>query len=71
MKRQWHVRREVMERPDAQRRWDRAYQNLLQWTLATERRAAVLQPKHTEEVYHAASSLHPGLDLSAGSASDH
>jgi hypothetical protein len=30
MKHQWHVRREVMERPDAQRRWDRAYQNLLQ-----------------------------------------
>jgi hypothetical protein len=69
MKRQWHVRREVMERPDAQNRWDRAYQSLLRWDLATERRA-VLQPNHMEEVYHAGSGLRPGLDLSAGSASD-
>ncbi len=70
MKRQWHVRREVVERPDAQQRWDRAYQSLLRCSLETERRA-VLQPKHAEEVYHAGSSIHPGFDLSAGSASDH
>ena len=29
MKRQWRVCRQVKEHPDGQRRWDRAYQNLL------------------------------------------
>lgn len=70
MKHQCHVHREVVERPDAQQRWDRAYQSLLRWNLETERKA-VLQPKHAEEVYHAGSSIRPGFDLSAGSASDH
>ena len=31
MQRQWKVRREVTECAEAQRRWDRAYQYLLQW----------------------------------------
>ena len=30
-KRQWSIRRSTTEAPDAQRRWDRAYQQLLQW----------------------------------------
>ena len=28
----WRVRRRPSSRPDAQQRWDRAYQHLLQWT---------------------------------------
>src|SRR5215204_1756786 len=36
MKRQWHVRRETVERPDAQGRWDRAYQTLLRWSLEND-----------------------------------
>lgn len=28
--RQWQVRRQFLETPDAQRRWDLAYQHLLQ-----------------------------------------
>ena len=39
MKRQWHVRREAVERPDAQGRWDRAYQSLLRWSLENEQEA--------------------------------
>ena len=70
MKRQWHVRREAVERPDAQQRLDRAYQSLLRWNLETERRA-LLQPNRKGEVYHAGSGIRPGFDLSAGSASDH
>ena len=31
MKRQWSICRQVKEEPDGQRRWDRAYQLLLQW----------------------------------------
>ena len=29
-KRQWRIRRSTIEVPDAERRWDRAYQQLLQ-----------------------------------------
>lgn len=32
-RRKWSIRHEWIETPDAQRRWDRAYQYLLQWSL--------------------------------------
>ena len=32
MKREWRIRRELLAAPDGQRRWDRAYQELLAWT---------------------------------------
>lgn len=36
MRRTWQVRRDVVEQPDGQARWDRAYQLLLRWgTVAT------------------------------------
>lgn len=35
MKRKWEVRRNLVQRTDGQRRWDIAYQRLLQWTQAT------------------------------------
>ncbi len=31
--RQWKSTRQFLERPDAQRRWDQAYQCLMSWTL--------------------------------------
>lgn len=31
MKRQWRIRRQLIESSDGQRRWDRAYQCLLRW----------------------------------------
>ena len=34
MKREWKLRREFQERPDAQQRWDRAFQHLLLWVVA-------------------------------------
>ena len=37
MKRQWNILREAVERPDAQGRWDQAYQSLLRWSLENER----------------------------------
>jgi len=33
MKRQWKVRRQFQPTTNAERRWDRAYQHLLEWTL--------------------------------------
>ena len=37
MKRRWHVRRQAAGRPDAQGRWDQAYQAVLRWSLENER----------------------------------
>ena len=33
MRRQWKVRRQFQLTKDAERRWDQAYQHLLEWTL--------------------------------------
>ena len=35
MKRQWQIRRQFQESADAARRWDHAYQHLLQWSQPT------------------------------------
>ena len=37
MKRKWEVQRTTVERLDGQRRWDIAYQRLLQWTSEIEK----------------------------------
>jgi len=34
MKRQWHIRRQFQASKDGARRWDHAYQLLLQWSSA-------------------------------------
>ena len=73
MKRQWHVRREAVERPDAQGRWDRAYQSLLRWSLENEQeghKQACAPSAYGEEEYHEGGGVRPGLDLSAGQAPD-
>ena len=73
MRRRWHVRREAVERPDAQDCWDQAYQSLLQWSLENEQEGheQVRAPSaNGEEEYHEGGGLRPGLDLSAGQARD-
>jgi hypothetical protein len=69
MKRQWHLHREAMERPDARQRWDQAYQAILQWSLENEQARA---PKaNGKEEYLESGGLRPGLDLQAGQARDY
>ena len=68
MKRQWHIRRGTVRRPDAQERWDQAYQSVLRWNLEAER--APGSSTNGKEEYHAGGGLRPGLDLEAGQASD-
>ena len=66
MKRQWHVRRETVERPDAQGRWDRAYQSLLRLSLENEQEGheqARAPSANGEEEYHEGGGLRQGLDL--------
>ncbi len=66
MKPQWHVRREAVERPDAWRRWDQAYQAILRWSLEKEQDHAPDANANGKEEYHEGSGIRSGLDLPAG-----
>jgi hypothetical protein len=44
--RQWKTKRQLVERPDAQCRWDQAYQCLLRWTSCP----AQLRPTESTEM---------------------
>jgi hypothetical protein len=70
MKRQYKVRRQTVQRPDASRRWDRAYQNILQWALETDPNS-VPGAKNGKEEFHAGSGVHTGLDSRTGEATDY
>jgi hypothetical protein len=69
MKRQWSVRRQTMERPDASQRWDRGYQSILRWGMETETHPA--PSANGKEDNYAGSGIRPGLDPRTGEASDH
>ena len=62
--RAWQVRRDGVETPTGQQRWDQAYQRLLQWAMTppapTEAPSA---PTILLEVSHAYSHLRSRLDL--------
>jgi hypothetical protein len=71
MKRQqWIVRRQPVGRPAAQRRWDRAYQLLLQAPAGLPALPATPQ-EAAEEGRHARSRLCPRLEPAPGSGADH
>src|SRR3712207_4798459 len=74
MKRQqWMVRRRPVGHPTAQRRWDRAYQLLLQATVAPASLSALPATPQVaaEESRHAGSRLRPGLEPAPGPGADH
>jgi hypothetical protein len=70
MKRSWEIRRQVQILPDAQIRWDRAYQFLLQWSNASDLKDPV-QNSDDKEVSDEHSDLCPCLYQSTSSQSDH
>jgi hypothetical protein len=70
MKHQWRVCRQTTQRPDASQRWDRAYQNILQWTLEAEPNYDAPNANGKEE-YHAGSGVRPSFDSGTGEAADH
>lgn len=49
MKRKWEVQRTTVERLDGQRRWDIAYQRLLQWAIEVEEVPAGGMPDITSQ----------------------
>ena len=72
MQHQWRLCRTFQEHRDGQRRWDRAYQLLLQWAQAADVPPAEPSPRPSIachqpittplEVTYARSDLCPGLD---------
>jgi hypothetical protein len=74
MKRQrWMVRRQPVGHPAAQRRWDRAYQLLLQATAAPTGKSTLPAAPWdaAEESRHASSCLRPGFEPAPGPGADH
>ena len=73
MRRQWTVRRTRQPEPDGQRRWDRAYQELLAWTGAGSGAEVpvdvVLEPSDPE-VKDESSPVRPRLDTTTGTSAD-
>ncbi len=77
MKRQWRTRRQVLPQPDGQRRWDRAYQLLLDWPTLSESAEATVAPptvppvaalRSTQEVEHAGCPICTRLNPAIGTA---
>ena len=69
MKTPWQVHRTTAASHDGERRWDYAYQFLLQW--AMEQTAGTSPaPSHHQEESHGSRSLHACLDQSSATTSD-
>ena len=68
MKCHWQIRRRGVTTLDGQRRWDRAYQQLLQWTaqeLSELSAVAPIDVPPAQEVNDASSPLHSDFDAAA------
>jgi len=74
MKRQWKVRRQFQLTKDAERRWDQAYQHLLEWTLSNKPDSVLLpsfRPLAEAEVKYEECDLSAGIDQSSDPGSNH
>ena len=69
MKRPWQGRRVMVGQDDGERRWDYAYQFLLQWAMEHEAGSSPAPAQHQEES-HGSRSLCPGFNDSSTTASD-
>lgn len=68
-KRQWIVRRHTTETADAQRRWDQAYQCLVQWSAGAQKESP-LRPIRQERSDES-SDVCACLYAAAGTNADH
>jgi hypothetical protein len=76
VKRKWKSRRELVERADGQRRWDRAYQLILLWGLTEafevqQAQAVPVQPDSlAQEVRHEGSCICTSVDIAPSATTD-
>jgi uncharacterized protein (UPF0548 family) len=70
METSWQVCRTTVAQHDGERRWDYAYQFLLQWAMEHEAGQGPA-PSHDQEDTHGSRSLRPCLDQPSTTATDH
>lgn len=69
MKTAWQVRRTPVPQDDGERRWDDAYQFLLQWAINSEAGEPSASAQQQEDS-HGSRSVRSGLNLSSTTAAD-
>ena len=69
--RQWKSTRQFLERPDAQRRWDQAYQSLMSWTQGPTPSPVAEVAQATQEESDENSRLCSRLDPAPDSDANH
>ena len=69
MKTPWQVRRTTVAQHDGERRWDYAYQFLLQWAME-HKAGSCPAPSHHQEESHGSRFLHPGFNDASTPAPD-
>lgn len=70
METSWRVRRTTVAQHDGERRWDYAYQFLLQWAMEHEAGQGPA-PSHDQEDPHGSRSLRPCLDQPSTTATNY
>ena len=70
MKRQWNVRRQFQPTTNAERRWDQAYQHLLEWTRPIPDQLASFRPPAETEVRYEDCDLRASIDRPSDSGSN-
>ncbi len=73
-KRSWRIRRDGVSPLDAQRRWDRAYQLLIQWSRAAPHEQESdrgVQETMPQEEYDERGNLCAGVYATAGTNANH
>jgi hypothetical protein len=68
--RSWRVTRTGITRSDGERRWDYAYQFLLQWAMDLDTDTQSVPAPSQQEVSHGNRSVCPGFDPSPTAGSD-
>jgi uncharacterized protein (UPF0548 family) len=69
MKMSWQVRRATVVQHDGERRWDYAYQFLLQWAMEHDAGSSPAS-SHQQEEPHGSCSLRPGFNDASTTAPD-
>jgi hypothetical protein len=68
----WRIRRQTIQRSEAQTRWDQAYQHLLQWAVDREGACTPATPlAPQQEVADACCPLRPCLDQPTSASANH